>query len=103
MTDIISRLQKELLDREIDSQYDIWGGCYTNEEYDFLAREFLAARYPELGWSSPCHEEMLIGMALEGHAVRWKDEFLAGGWTREGFVQDGLDRLFIYYEKWRSL
>lgn len=100
---ILKRLQQELVHREIDWSYSIWEGCYNDFEYDFLARHELASRYPELDWSNPEHENMLLEMALDSHARKWKPEYLKGGWTRKTFCMDGLRDLFIYYNIWTEI
>jgi hypothetical protein len=46
---------------------------------------------------------MLIEMAIDSHAPRWKPEFLEGGWTKENFILYGLRDLFIYYKIWENI
>ena len=99
----INRLKNDILCNEINSLYESWRGCYTSEEYDFIARENLAKRYKELDWKNENHENMLIEMALDSHARKWKEEFKKGGWTRDGFCLDGLIKLLTYYKIWRNI
>ncbi len=100
MDNVLNRLKKALVDHEIDREYYIWGGCHTGEEYDFNARHTLTRKFPEVSWKNPEHENMLLEMALDSHARKWKPEYLNGGWTRETFCLDGLRDLFIYYDIW---
>ena len=97
---ILDRLKDEVLWNEIDSLYDIWEGCYTDDQYDFVARLILTDRFPETGWSNPEHENMLITMAIDSHVPEWKDEFLEGGWERDEICISRLESLHRYYDEW---
>ena len=103
MTSILDRLQDDLLYKEISFDYEIWEGCYTDDEYDFRARYELSKRYPELDWTNPQHEYMLLSIAIRSHAPNWKPKYLEGGWTRERFCLDGLRDLFIYCDLYMKI
>jgi hypothetical protein len=90
------KLMNVLYSQEIDFDYDIWEGCYTDDEYDIRTRYHLAKIHPEFNWSNPNHEEMLLEMALDSHGRRWKPEYSEGGWSKERFMEDGLHDLLIY-------
>ena len=100
---LLERLKDQVIADEFNSLYDIWEGCYTDDEYDFKVRHNLSQRFPETSWVNPEHENMLLGMAIHSHVLDWKQEYLRGGWTREGFCLDGLRNLFIYYGVWQEI
>lgn len=95
---LLDRLKDQVISDESNSLYDIWEGCYTDDEYDFQARHNLSIRFPETSWINPEHENMLLGMAIRSHVLDWKPEYLKGGWTKEGMCLDSLRTLFIYYK-----
>ena len=100
---VLDLLKDRIVSEEINSLYDIWEGCYTDIEYDFKARFELSQHYPITSWKNPEHENMLVELAIDSHAPRWKPEFLEGGWTKEIFILDGLRDLFIYYKIWENI
>jgi len=101
--DVVDLLKNRIVSEEINSLYNIWEGRYTDIEYDFKARFNLSQHYPITSWKNPEHENMLIDLAIDSHAPRWKPEFLEGGWTKENFILDGLRDLFIYYKVWENI
>ena len=103
MTTLLQRLKDTVLDHEIDSLYDIWGGSLSDSEYDFAARQYLSVTFPETSWKNPEHENMLLEMALDSHARKWKPDYLNPGWTKERYCLDELSNLFKYYNIWQKI
>lgn len=101
--ELLDKLKTKIIYYEKNAQYDIWGGCYTSYEYDFNVRHTLSKEFPETSWKNPEHENMLVDLAIDSHAPRWKPEYLEGGWTKEIFILDGLRDLFIYYKVWENI
>lgn len=75
---VLDLLKDRIVSEEINSLYNIWEGCYTDIEYDFQARHNLINHFPITSWKNPEHENMLIDLAIDSHAPRWKPVFLEG-------------------------
>jgi hypothetical protein len=103
MSNLLQRLKDAVLDHEIDSLYDIWGGSLSDSEYDFTARQYLSVTFPETSWENPEHENMLLEMALDSHARKWKPDYLNTSWTKERYYLDELSNLFKYYNVWQKI
>jgi hypothetical protein len=46
---------------------------------------------------------MLLEMALDSHARKWKPDYLNPGWTKERYCLDELSNLFKYYNIWQKI
>jgi hypothetical protein len=68
-----------------------------------MARIELIKEFPEVSWTNPEHENMLVDMAIDSHVPEWDDKFLEGGWTKEGISYDRLRDLNIYYNIWLDI
>ena len=103
MTTILDRLKVQILFDKKNSLYDIWKGCYETDEYDFMARIELIKEFPEVSWTNPEHENMLVNMAFDSHVPNWDNKFLEGGWTKNGICTDRLKDLYMYYNMWLDI
>ena len=103
MTTLLQRLKDNVLDHEIDLLYDIWGGSLSDSEYDFAARQYLSVEFPETSWENPEHENMLLEMAVDSHAGKWKPDYLNAGWTKKRYYLDELSSLFKWYNVWQKI
>ena len=75
----------------------------VDPEYDFEARQYLSVEFPETSWENPEHENMLLEMAVDSHAGKWKPDYLNAGWTKERYYLDELSSLFKWYNVWQKI
>ena len=63
----------------------------------------LIKEFPEVSWTNPEHENMLVNMAFDSHVPNWDNKFLEGGWTKNGICTDRLKDLYMYYNMWLDI